>query len=319
MLPMEILFGVMKKWTLNRAVYQEKERFQVKYLSSLHRCVHFQNLTNPFFGADTEGQNVLYCQNWLNSLSGRQSGGTYVPPSLDGSVISPGYEGGINWGGCSANTQSNTITCVVKNDLFAGKLYPQNADVDNWCKDIYSQSDTPYKYCSAPMRSNEGYPCIAPPWTELIRVDANTGGVVWRQPLGYVPNSNYSTVWGSIGQAGGVTETLGGVIFVTGTSDRNLWGFDAATGRQLFSAQLPWTAYTTPITYQIKGTQFVTVFTTNDTNGAIMSWTVPNPSPEAVMWPAYLGGILGTIILLTCIIAGVIILYKKRTAYKIIK
>jgi len=169
------------------------------------------------------------------------------------------------------------------------------------------------------MRSDEGFPCIAPPWTELVRVDALTGNIIWRQTLGYYPHASYSKTWGSIGQAGGVSETSGNVIFVTGTSDQNLWGFDANTGRQILEAPLPWTAFTTPITYQIKDTQYVTVITTNSTNGAIMSWTLPNPNPDAALWPVYLGTILGVVVLCALFAVGVFLLYKKRTAYRIIK
>jgi len=105
-------------------------------------------------------------------------------------------------------------------------------------------------------------------------VNTTSGAVVWRSTLGYFPQPTFLKNWGSVDQIGGVTETLGGLLFVAGTMDNHLWIFDAFTGKELVGIELPYPASTTPITYRINDVQYVTVHTANETHGAILSWTI---------------------------------------------
>jgi len=141
--------------------------------------------------------------------------------------------------------------------------------------------DTPYYICQAEMTSPGGFRCISPPWNELVMVNVTSGAVVWRSPLGFIPKPNFQKSWGSYQQFGGVTETLGGLLFVGGTDDNHLWVFDAFTGKELFGFGLPYPAITTPITYRINNIQYVTVHTSNvGTNGAIFGFTIMTSNPR---------------------------------------
>ena len=64
-----------------------------------------------------------------------------------------------------------------------------------------------YKLQGAYMKfgDDSGWPCINPPWGELIAVNANTGDVAWRSPLG---SSRMNTV--NAGKKAG-TVNLGGI------------------------------------------------------------------------------------------------------------
>src|SRR5205807_7705253 len=63
---------------------------------------------------------------------------------------------------------------------------------------------------------------------------------------------------GSIG-LGGAVVTAGGVIFIAGTLDGHLRGFDEATGRELWSTALPAGGHALPTTYVAGGRQYVVI------------------------------------------------------------
>jgi len=69
-------------------------------------------------------------------------------------------------------------------------------------------------------------------------------------------------------------ETLGGLIFVSGTDDSNLWGFEAATGKQVFSAMLPGPSDGTPITFRVQNTQYIVLIAGNGNVGTVMAWSL---------------------------------------------
>lgn len=59
---------------------------------------------------------------------------------------------------------------------------------------------------------------------------------------------------------GGPMMTAGGLIFIGATlSEQKLRAYDSDTGRELWSAQLPASAQSTPMTYSINGKQYVVI------------------------------------------------------------
>ena len=51
-----------------------------------------------------------------------------------------------------------------------------------------------------PFEDKDGYPCSAPPWGELMAIDANTADMVWRVPLGEykeLTGARHSHYWNS--------------------------------------------------------------------------------------------------------------------------
>ena len=51
---------------------------------------------------------------------------------------------------------------------------------------------------------------------------------------------------------GGSIVTAGGVVFIGATTDKFLRGFDTATGKQIWSQRVPFTANATPMTYRLR-------------------------------------------------------------------
>jgi quinoprotein glucose dehydrogenase len=53
--------------------------------------------------------------------------------------------------------------------------------------------------------------------------------------------------------------TAGGLVFIAATKDEQIRAFDRASGREVWSAQLPAGGYATPATYQVAGKQYVVI------------------------------------------------------------
>jgi quinoprotein glucose dehydrogenase len=107
----------------------------------------------------------------------------------------------------------------------------------------------------------DGYPATAQPWGTLTAIDLNAGRFVWRIPLGEYPElaAKGLTSTGSENYGGPIV-TAGGVLFIGATNfDRKFRAFDAASGRLLWQATLPYAANTTPATYETGGRQYVLV------------------------------------------------------------
>jgi quinoprotein glucose dehydrogenase len=102
-----------------------------------------------------------------------------------------------------------------------------------------------------PFEDQSGYPCNAPPWGELAAVNANTGDIVWRIPLGEYPELAAKGIRNTgTPNAGAPIVTAGGVLFIGATTDFHFRAFEAKTGKLLWSTELESSAISTPITYQ---------------------------------------------------------------------
>ena len=61
---------------------------------------------------------------------------------------------------------------------------------------------------------------------------------------------------------GGAIVTAGGLVFCSGTRDSKIRAFDKESGRELWSARLPWTGSAPPATYAVNGRQYVVIAAT---------------------------------------------------------
>jgi quinoprotein glucose dehydrogenase len=117
------------------------------------------------------------------------------------------------------------------------------------------QRGAPYGMYREPLLSPKGSPCNAPPWGTVAAVDLFTGKKVWDVPLGsYVPDAKTGTI-----NLGGPIVTAGGLVFTAAGEDGSLHAFDADTGHELWTYQLPAGGQATPMTYSIGGKQFLVI------------------------------------------------------------
>src|SRR5579862_430044 len=194
-----------------------------------------------------------------------RSDGQFVPFSTDKeTVVFPGFDGGAEWGGQAVDPDT-AIFYVNSNDLaWTGRLTettPAGASTSN---PPGAAAIPTMKYrLTGYLRflDPDGYPAIAPPWGTLNAINLNTGEYVWKIPFGEYPElvdkgmKNTGTE-----NYGGPLVTRGGLVFIGATNyDKKFHAYDKATGELLWETDLPFAGNATPITYEIKGRQYVVI------------------------------------------------------------
>src|SRR5262249_19063060 len=124
-----------------------------------------------------------------------------------------------------------------------------------WGGEFGRQRGTAYGMHREWLVAPNGQPCNPPPWGALVAFDLNTGRNRWETPLG-VMGSGWPP--GSI-SLGGPIATAGGLIFTAAAQDPHLRAFDAETGREVWSTELPASAQSTPMTYEWNGRQYLVI------------------------------------------------------------
>ena len=102
--------------------------------------------------------------------------------------------------------------------------------------------------------------CTEPPWGELVAVNANTGDIAWRVPLGDFEELAAKGIHTGTPSSGGAITTAGNLVFIGATIDGYFRAFDARNGTLLWSDKLPAPAHSTPSTYLGRdGKQYVVI------------------------------------------------------------
>jgi quinoprotein glucose dehydrogenase len=183
---------------------------------------------------------------WMRSRVGKM----FTPPSLQGTIVHPGFRGGALWGGCSYDPNLNLL--FVNSDENSDRIVLAEA-----------QADQPFRY-ALPERKRvvdpQGYPAIKPPWGYLTAIDLDKGEFAWREVIGEfpelrargIPKTGTPTNGGSIA-------TAGGLVFIAATFDEMFRAFDSRTGKVLWEHKLNAGGYATPCTYEVEGRQYVVV------------------------------------------------------------
>lgn len=102
---------------------------------------------------------------------------------------------------------------------------------------------------------NQGHPAISPPWGTLNAIDLNSGDYLWTISLGNEPNLDQTGT--GTENYGGPVVTASGLLFIAATKDETFRAFDKKTGKLLWEATLPASAFATPSTYEANGKQYI--------------------------------------------------------------
>jgi quinoprotein glucose dehydrogenase len=204
------------------------------------------------------------CKDLINSL---RSEGIYTPPSLQGTIMSPGNGGGVNWGGMAWEPGRQIAVANSLHLPFVVALIPRDdfetvRDSGRYPDTEFSpQHGTPYGMRRKTLLSPLDIPCVKPPWGTLAAVDMVAGEILWKVPFGTTRDMTpfpFGKEYGMPG-LGGPMILASGLVFIGAAMDDYLRAFDLASGGQIWRHRLPGGGQATPMTYQLDGRQYIVI------------------------------------------------------------
>jgi len=201
-------------------------------------------------------------------VRGLRNDGMYTPPSFRGSLVYPGFIGGMEWGGVGYDPARDVLVTNTNSLAMVSTLIPREvADTmslpgEGAKYSVAMQESTPYAARREPLLSPLGIPCTPPPWGRLHAVDLRSGRVLWERPLGTIQDlAGVPTpaAWGSPNLGGPLV--TGGLVIIGATMDRRIRAFDLETGELLWADRLPASVQSSPLTYRARpgGRQYLVV------------------------------------------------------------
>jgi quinoprotein glucose dehydrogenase len=213
---------------------------------------------------DAWGKDAQEKQWCTEKIKAARSGEIFTPPSLQGTLVYPSNVGGVNWGSAAYDPQRHLLFVDTNRLPILVKLIPRDeladarknaSDLDRLHGEFARQTGAPFAMFRTPLLAPSGLPCNSPPWGTVAAVDLFEGKKVWDVPLGsWIPGMNTGTV-----TLGGPMVSAGGLVFTAAAMDNYLRAFDAETGKELWKFELPAGGQATPMTYTIKGKQYVVI------------------------------------------------------------
>jgi quinoprotein glucose dehydrogenase len=193
-------------------------------------------------------------------------------------VVFPGAIGGGNWQGVAFNKKLHLIITNVMNAGQWGHLEKsEGAPLGGDQPGIGGGARGGRGGPGGPPRSREPfrkvtpeggrfwdqktqYSCAPTPWGELIAVDANTGDIAWRVPLGSFDELEAKGIKAGRPSLGGAITTAGDLVFIAATTDGYFRAFDASNGAELWKTKLTVPGHSIPSTYMgSDGKQYVAI------------------------------------------------------------
>lgn len=281
------IFGVEERPVVKGHVpgewYSPTQPFPVKPAESLART-SFDKDRDMVRPEDTSPEHVAACEALWEKSGGFYNAGPFTPWLFheDGAppkstLQFPGGTGGVNWGGAAADPASAMVYVNAHDTSLVGWIerkkpggnYGRGTEGSTQPYDRASvDGPGPYFSFSAPYTTAEGrtiqLPCQRPPWAQLTAVNANTGEIAWRVPLGLteaLPKEKQLT--GNSGSAGPMV-TATGLVFIGATTDNRFRAFDAKTGKELWSTTVGRQVNANPVSFRGKdGRQYIAVVATD--------------------------------------------------------
>jgi quinoprotein glucose dehydrogenase len=246
---------------------------------------------NPYLPKETQDDVRARLRSYRNE-------GMFTPPSFEGSVSMPGHNGGANFGTSAVDPDRGEFYVVHKSlptilritmpapprGAGAGPAGPgggggggrgggnvivtpeektllmaQAKELVDAAKGSQVQFQSPVSFLQINFPGG-AMTAAAPPWSEMVKYDLNTGDIVWRIPTGVQeapPEYNIPNNTGVQFPRNAPLVTAGGLIFLAIGPERKIHAYDRATGKELWQHSLPNGAEGMMATYQVNGRQFV--------------------------------------------------------------
>jgi glucose dehydrogenase len=224
--------------------------------------------------ADTNAEHATFCRELTERSGGFYNEGPVSPYVYRDSgakpfstILFPGSIGGANWGGTAADPTLGYVFVNTNDEASIGWVekapeggrspYRRNSIVGPTSRFQWKEGDP---RTGNIMGGEHGWLCNRPPWGNLVAVNARTGDIAWKVPLGIteeLPAAKQRT--GRL-NLGGPIVTGGGLVFIGASNDRRFRAFDSKTGKELWVTKLEMSAHAVPITFQgSNGKQYVAV------------------------------------------------------------
>lgn len=210
-------------------------------------------------------------------------GPMFTPPSLQGTVVMPGWIGGSGWGGGAFDPATATLYVKATNNPSLARLVAR--DSAGYLLDPSIAVDVPLNLRLPSRRGGPPdipVPIVRPPYGTLTAIDLNRGEIRWQVTLGdnrgvrSLPQFR-SLLLPALGVAGapGPLATGGGLIFISGGGDV-LYAIDSGTGSVLWSRSLETIGYSNPMAYRTAaGHEFVVIATGTGGSARLVAFTLP--------------------------------------------
>jgi quinoprotein glucose dehydrogenase len=232
-------------------------------------------------GVSLEDANDLTPQ--IKALAEREMGKyrlgpLFTPPSLEGTLQRPTFNGGSNWGGAAWDAESGYLFVRAENSPGLNRVGKNDGtipEVDVGYSNRFAERAGPSALA--------GIPLTKPPYATITAIDLNKGAIAWQVPLGegsptlrnhpLLKGVTLPARLGSIDHNGPLV-VASGLVFIGG-GDKYLYAFDKKTGKELWRGALPYANTGNPVTYRTKsGRQFIVIATGAAADNALVAFAV---------------------------------------------
>jgi quinoprotein glucose dehydrogenase len=196
-----------------------------------------------------------------------------VPDGTQGTIERPGEGGAANWPGASVDPETGLLYVPSRVGYSVMHLYTPDPAKGGTVRYTHGQrGEMP--------RGPQGLPIFKPPYSRLTAIDLNRGDHAWVTPLGIGASRirNHAALKGlKLPPLGGasargalVTKTLlitavDGAMFEGDNEGAKLVAYDKATGKLIGKVDLPAGALGVPMTFMLKGKQYIALTISSDT------------------------------------------------------
>lgn len=222
-----------------------------------------------------EAAHQAYCERLVDD-NNMKLGPIFTPLEVDRYTVSlPGTQGGVNYYGGAFDPKRGLFIANVNNLAQPMRMVRQ--------ADGSYANQGPLAGTRRFWDADRRLPCGPTPWGQMVAVNINTGKIAWRSTLGVT--EAFPAALQNTGRPGlgGTTLTTTGLAFVGATDDDRFRAFESATGRELWTTNIPAAAASTPVVYGgAGGKEFVAVVATGGSQNItklegdeVIAWSLP--------------------------------------------